>query len=81
MWDMFLPVCLFLLDLTFFWTGLNKENMLGKKLRALREVGNVIDLDGAFISNVETNKKPLNRKYLSTLSKFFNVQEQELQTL
>lgn len=62
---------------------------LGEKLRYLRdskhlmqrEVGNVIDVDGAFISKVENNEKPLNRKHLPTLSKFFNVTEDELQIL
>ncbi len=62
---------------------------LGEKLRHLRdtkhlmqrEVGNVIDVDGAFISKVENNEKPLNRKHIQTLSKFFNVPEDELQIL
>jgi HTH-type transcriptional regulator, competence development regulator len=62
---------------------------LGEKLRHLRdsknlmqrEVGNVIDVDGAFISKVENNEKPLNRNHLPTLSKFFNVPEDELQIL
>jgi len=64
-------------------------NTLGDKLRQLRdeknlmqrEVGAVIAVDGAFISKVENNEKPINRKHLHTLSKFFNVQEDELQTL
>jgi transcriptional regulator with XRE-family HTH domain len=62
---------------------------LGDKLRQLRdeknlmqrEVGAVIEVDGAFISKVENNEKPINRKHLATLSKFFKVQEDELQTL
>lgn len=64
-------------------------NTLGDKLRQLRddknlmqrEVGAVIEVDGAFISKVENNEKPINRKHLTTLSKFFKVQEDELQTL
>lgn len=64
-------------------------NTLGDKLRQLRdeknlmqrEVGAVIEVDGAFISKVENNEKPINRKHLKTLSKFFKVQEDELQTL
>ena len=64
-------------------------NTLGDKLRQLRdeknlmqrEVGAVIEVDGAFISKVENNEKPLNRKHLPTLSKFFKVQEDELQIL
>ena len=65
------------------------SNTLGDKLRRLRdqknlmqrEVGAVIDLDGAFISKVENNEKPINRKHLATLSIFFNIPEEELQTL
>jgi transcriptional regulator with XRE-family HTH domain len=53
-------------------------NTLGDKLRQLRdeknlmqrEVGSVIEVDGAFISKVENNEKPINRKHLTTLSKF-----------
>ena len=64
-------------------------NTLGDKLRQLRdeknlmqrEVGAVIEVDGAFISKVENNEKPINRKHLTTLSKFFKVQEDDLQTL
>lgn len=64
-------------------------NTLGDKLRQLRdeknlmqrEVGAVIEVDGAFISKVENNEKPINRKHLATLSKFFKIQEDELQTL
>jgi len=64
-------------------------NTLGDKLRQLRdeknlmqrEVGSVIEVDGAFISKVENNEKPINRKHLTTLSKFFKVQEDELQSL
>ena len=64
-------------------------NTLGDKLRQLRdeknlmqrEVGAVIEVDGAFISKVENNEKPINRNHLATLSKFFKVQEDELQTL
>ncbi len=62
---------------------------LGDRIRQLRatknlmqrEVGNVIDVDGAFISKVENNEKPLNRKHLTTLSRFFNVSVDELETL
>jgi len=64
-------------------------NTLGERLRQLRaeknlmqrEVGSVIEVDGAFISKVENNGKPLNRKHLVTLSKFFYTSEEELQIL
>ena len=66
-----------------------QNNTLGDKLRQLRdernlmqrEVGTVIEVDGAFISKIENNEKPINRKHLVTLSKFFNVPEEELQIL
>ena len=46
-----------------------------------REVGAVIEVDGAMISKVENNEKPINRKHLTKLSKFFKVPEEELQKL
>jgi transcriptional regulator with XRE-family HTH domain len=66
-----------------------QTNTLGDKLRQLRdeknlmqrEVGAVIEVDGAFISKVENSEKPINRKHLKTLSEFFKIQEDELQTL
>ena len=62
---------------------------LGDKLRQLREknqmaqrqVGAVIEVDGAFISKVENNEKPIKRDHLKTLAKLFKVREVELQTL
>ena len=62
---------------------------LGDKLRELREakqmaqrqVGAVIEVDGAFISKVESNEKPIKRDHLKKLSKLFKVNELELQTL
>lgn len=65
------------------------SNTLGDKLRQLRdehnlmqrEVGAIIDVDGAFISKIENNEKPINRKHLPTLSRFFQVNEDDLQSL
>ncbi len=62
---------------------------LGDKLRQLREenqmaqrqVGSVIEVDGAFISKVENNEKPIKRDHLKTLAKLFKTKEVELQTL
>ncbi len=62
---------------------------LGNKLRQLREknqmsqrqVGAVIEVDGAFISKVENNEKPIKRDHLKKLAKLFKVKEVELQTL
>jgi transcriptional regulator with XRE-family HTH domain len=66
-----------------------KNTTLGERLRELRrkrnlrqrEVGAVIEVDGAFISKIEKNEKPINRGHLEKLSKFFNIEEKELQTL
>jgi len=72
------------------WTSLKLVIMtLGDKLRQLREenqmaqrqVGAVIEVDGAFISKVENNEKPIKRDHLKTLAKLFKVKEVELQTL
>ena len=65
------------------------SNTLGDKLRKLRdqknltqrEVGAIIEVDGAFISKLESNEKRINRSHLNTLSQFFNIPEIELQTL
>ncbi len=65
------------------------NNTLGSLLRELREsknlkqreVGSLIEVDGAFISKIEHNDKTINRNHLNKLSKFFNVSEDELQTL
>jgi transcriptional regulator with XRE-family HTH domain len=62
---------------------------LGEKLRVLREahnlmqrqVGALIDAYDAFISRIENNDKPINRKYLKKFSKRFKVNLQELETL
>jgi transcriptional regulator with XRE-family HTH domain len=62
---------------------------LGERLRELREsrnlmqreVGAIIEVDGAFISKVENNEKPIKRNHLQKLSAFFNVDEPELQSL
>ncbi|SNR14422.1 helix-turn-helix domain-containing protein [Tenacibaculum jejuense] len=62
---------------------------LGGKLKELREakglkqreVGYVIGLDGSFISQIELDKKSLNREHLSKLASFFKINEVELQIL
>ena len=62
---------------------------LGEMLRQLREennlmqreVGAVIEVDGALISKVENNEKPINREHLKKLSAFFQIDEEILQLL
>ncbi|MGJ1418603.1 helix-turn-helix domain-containing protein [Sphingobacterium spiritivorum] len=64
-------------------------NTLGERLKKLREssnlmqreVGTVINVDGAFISKIENNEKTISRSHLKTLSIFFSVKEDELHTL
>lgn len=66
-----------------------KGTTLGERLRELRdsrnlmqrEVGAIIEVDGTFISKIEKNEKPINRKHLKKLSNFFEVDEDELQAL
>lgn len=61
----------------------------GEKLRQLREeknlmqrqVGALIEVDGAFVSKIENNDKPINRKHLKTLSQYFKIPLQQLETL
>ena len=61
----------------------------GEKLRELREsknlmqrqVGALIEVDGAFISKIENNDKPIKRQHLKTLSEYFNIELAELETL
>jgi len=61
----------------------------GEKLRELREsknlmqrqVGALIEVDGAFISKIEKNDKPIKREHLKTLSQYFKIELAELETL
>jgi transcriptional regulator with XRE-family HTH domain len=61
----------------------------GEKLRELREsknlmqrqVGALIEVDGAFISKIENNDKPIKREHLITLSQYFKIELAELETL
>lgn len=46
-----------------------------------REIGAIIEVDGAFISKIEHNDKTINRQHLRKLSEFFNVKEEDLQTI
>ena len=63
--------------------------LLGQKLKKLREdrnlmqrqIGALIEIDGALISKIENGDKPINRKHLKKLSIHFKVPLQELETL
>lgn len=67
----------------------NSIMTLGEKIRILRdnkgltqrEVGYIIGLDGTYISQIELNKKSLKRSHLKMLADFFEIRENELQTL
>ncbi len=60
--------------------------LLGEKIRALREskgliqrnIAEELNVDIAYISRIEHGEKPINRIHLRTLSKLFNLQEDEL---
>jgi len=63
--------------------------LLGQKLKKLREennlmqrqIGALIEVDGAFISKIENGDKPINRIHLHKLSTFFKVPHKELEQL
>ncbi len=63
--------------------------LLGQKLKKLREtnnlmqrqIGAIIEVDGALISKIENGDKPINRKHLIKLSKYFKVPLKELEQL
>ena len=46
-----------------------------------REVGSIINVDGAFISKIESGEKQISRHHLPTLSNYFSVTIEELETL
>lgn len=62
---------------------------LGNKIKELREnkglmqreVGNIINVDGAFISKIESGEKQISRHHLPTLSIYFNINLEELEIL
>jgi len=62
---------------------------LGQKLKKLREernlmqrqIGALIEIDGALISKIENGEKPINRKHLQKLSKFFSEPLHEFEKL
>lgn len=62
---------------------------LGNKIKELREkkglmqreVGSIINVDGAFISKIESGEKQISRHHLPTLSNYFSVNIEELETL
>ncbi|MDM1501203.1 helix-turn-helix transcriptional regulator [Myroides marinus] len=62
---------------------------LGNKIKELREhkglmqreVGSIINVDGAFISKIESGEKQISRHHLPTLSNYFSINIEELETL
>jgi transcriptional regulator with XRE-family HTH domain len=62
---------------------------LGNKIKELREqkelmqreVGSIINVDGAFISKIGSGEKQISRHHLSTLSRYFNINIDELEIL
>jgi len=63
--------------------------LFGQKLKELREakgmmqreIGAIIEVDGALISKVENGEKPISRDHLKKLSQFFKVSTKEMETL
>ena len=62
---------------------------LGNKIKELREqkelmqreVGSIINVDGAFISKIESGEKQISRHHLSTLSRNLNINIDELEKI
>jgi transcriptional regulator with XRE-family HTH domain len=62
------------------------EDMLGQKLKELREskglvqrqIAAELEVDTAYISKLENNEKPFSRNHLKKLSELFNYSEDEL---
>ncbi len=62
---------------------------LGQELKKLREekglmqreIGALIEVDGAMISKVENGEKPLKREHLKKLGKFFQTSAKDLEIL
>ena len=63
--------------------------MLGEKLKELREAKGLVqrqvaaelEVDTAYISKMESNEKPVNRKHLKKLAFLLSISENELLTL
>jgi transcriptional regulator with XRE-family HTH domain len=64
-------------------------NMLGEKLRALREAKGLVqrqvaaelEVDTAYVSKMENNEKRVSRQHLKKLSGILGISEETLQTL
>ncbi len=67
-------------------TRTNKGNMLGEKLKEIREskglvqreVAAALGVDTAYVSKMENNDKPVSRDKLKSLAKFYQINEQSL---
>lgn len=63
--------------------------MLGEKLKELREAKGLVqrqvaaelEVDTAYISKMESNEKPVNRKHLRKLALLLSISEKDLLTL
>lgn len=73
----------------YIWTCKCKYNMIGEKLRELREskglvqreVAPKLKIDTAYFSKIENNEKRLQRAHIPVLAKIYGVKESELLTL
>jgi transcriptional regulator with XRE-family HTH domain len=72
--------------LTIIGQDLNRNKMLGEKLKKLREANGFVQrqvaaelqVDTAYISKMEHNEKPVGRNHLKKLSKLYNIPESDL---
>jgi transcriptional regulator with XRE-family HTH domain len=69
-----------------FVQELKRENMLGEKLKELREsngfvqrqVAAALGVDTAYVSKMENNDKPVSRAKLKSLAQFYRIKETTL---
>ena len=67
----------------------NRYQMLGERLKELREakgfvqrqVAALLEVDTAYVSKMERNEKPVSRSHIKKLSKLFEVEEKDLMPL
>jgi transcriptional regulator with XRE-family HTH domain len=77
------------LNLPFVGQDQKRYQMLGERLKELREakgfvqrqVAALLEVDTAYVSKMERNEKPVSRSHIKKLSKLFEVEEKDLMPL
>lgn len=82
-------LCFYGIRFDLLRTRTNTVNMLGEKLKELREAKGLVqrqvaaelEVDTAYISKMENNEKPVSRQNLNKLALILGISEEELLTL